>query len=211
MPIRPNRSVLDAIPALRWVQTALGRGQPGDGLGHVAPGSTGRRDQRRAASRPSRWRSTSRRPILFHAHRLWRLPEYARVRDWSVRSAFQPAILVGRTLGLLGYGGVGRRAAHIAAALGMRVLAVRRSPGRSPAEQFRRPEIDALDAGPEPAEIRGLDALDWLLSSSDLLRFNGAADGRDARAHRRARAGAAAARRGGDQRLAAARCSTRTR
>jgi len=69
----------------------------------------------------------------------------------------------------LGYGGVGRRAAHIAHTLGMRVLAVRRSPGRPPAEQFRIPEIEALDAGPEPAEIRGIDQLDWLLPQAEFF------------------------------------------
>ncbi len=37
--IRPRRRVLDAIAALRWVQTAVGRGEPGDGLGDVAPGA----------------------------------------------------------------------------------------------------------------------------------------------------------------------------
>jgi phosphoglycerate dehydrogenase-like enzyme len=107
--------------------------------------------------------------VLFHAHRLWRLPEYRSVRDWSLRRAFQPSILIGRTVGLLGYGGVGRRAAHVLAGLGMRVVAVRRSPGRPAAEHYRRPEIEALDTGPEPAEIRGLDSLDWLLRQSDYL------------------------------------------
>ena len=72
-------------------------------------------------------------------------------------------------MGLLGYGGVGRRAAHIAHALGMRVLAVRRELGRSSAEQFRVPEIEALDAGPEPAEIRSVDELDWLLTQAEFF------------------------------------------
>jgi phosphoglycerate dehydrogenase-like enzyme len=107
--------------------------------------------------------------ILFHAHRLWQLPAYHEVRDWTLRRAFRPDILIGRTVGLLGYGGVGRRAAHIAHSLGMRVVAVRRSPDRGIAEQYRRPEIEALDTGPEPAEIRGLDSLDWLLGQSDFL------------------------------------------
>jgi phosphoglycerate dehydrogenase-like enzyme len=107
--------------------------------------------------------------ILFHAHRLWRLPEYRAVRDWTVRKSFQPQILIGRTLGLLGYGGTARRVAHVAHGLGMRVVAVRRSPGRSVQEQYRRPEIDDLDAGPEPAEIWGPQSLDRLLSEADYL------------------------------------------
>ena len=37
------------------------------------------------------------------------------------------------------------------------------------AERYRLPEIDALDAGPEPAELWGIDGLDWLLAESDYL------------------------------------------
>ena len=107
--------------------------------------------------------------ILDHAHGFWRLASYRDVRDWSVRRQFRSRVLVGRTLGLLGYGGVGARAAQIAHALGMRVIAVRRS-GDDPASAppaVPIPGIEAIDAGPEPAEIWGLDGLDWLLAQSD--------------------------------------------
>ena len=160
-----EQEVLDRIPRLRWVQL------PSVGVNNEHGSVTWRRAPQVAVTNASGLASTAMAQyvaasILFHAHRLWLLPKYGRVRDWSVRSAFKPEILVGRTLGLLGYGGVGRRAAHIAHSLGMRVLAVRREPGRSPSEQFRVPEIDALDAGPEPAEIRSVDELDWLLGQA---------------------------------------------
>jgi glyoxylate/hydroxypyruvate reductase len=107
--------------------------------------------------------------ILDHAHGFSRLAAYRAARDWTVRRQFRSQVLVGKTLGLLGYGGVGARAARIAHALGMRVIAVRRSaddPGGAPA-RFRISAIEALDAGPEPAEIWGIDKLDRLLEQSD--------------------------------------------
>ncbi|HVA86270.1 MAG TPA: NAD(P)-dependent oxidoreductase, partial [Candidatus Saccharimonadales bacterium] len=107
--------------------------------------------------------------ILTHANRFDQLHRYRAVRDWSVRRDFQTEILVGRTLGLLGYGGTGRRVAHIARALGMRVAAIRRSVGSNLPERYRRPALDAIDAGPEPAEVWGIEALDRLLAESDYL------------------------------------------
>ena len=163
-----EQEVLDRIQRLRWVQL------PSVGVNQETISVTWRRAPQVAVTTASGLASTAMAQyvtasVLFHAHRLWLLPEYRRVRDWSVRSAFQPSMLIGRTLGLLGYGGVGRRAAHIAHGLGMRVIAVRRSPGRPAAEQFRVPEIEALDTGPEPAEVRGVDDLDWLLPQAEFF------------------------------------------
>ncbi len=107
--------------------------------------------------------------ILQHAHGFGRLGRYRDVRNWSVRGEFRTEVLVGRTLGLLGYGGTGRRVAHIAHSLGMRVVAVRRSGEGDAPERYRLPEIDAIDQGPEPAELWGLEQLDRLLAESDYL------------------------------------------
>lgn len=107
--------------------------------------------------------------ILNHAHGFGRLGRYRDVRNWSVRGEFQTDVLVGRTLGLLGYGGTGQRTAHIAHALGMRVVAVRRSGDGEPPARYRLPPIEALDRGVEPAEIWGIDELDRLLRESDYL------------------------------------------
>jgi phosphoglycerate dehydrogenase-like enzyme len=163
-----EQEVLAVIPRLRWVQL------PSVGVNQEHSSVTWRRAPQVVVTNASGLASTAMAQyvtasVLYHAHRLWLLPRYGRVRDWSVRSEFRPEILIGRTLGLLGYGGVGRRAAHIAHALGMRVLAVRRDVGRAPSEQFRVPEIEALDAGPEPAEIRSVDELDWLLAQAEFF------------------------------------------
>jgi phosphoglycerate dehydrogenase-like enzyme len=161
-------AVLATISSLRWVQL------PSVGVNQETGSVTWRRARSVAVTTASGLASVAMAQyvtasILYHAHRLWNLPAYRNVRDWSIRRTFQPEILIGRTVGLLGYGGVGRRAAYIARSLGMRVIAVRRSPGRSIAEQYRRPEIEALDVGREPAEIRGLDQLPWLLAESDFF------------------------------------------
>ncbi|MBM4407845.1 MAG: D-2-hydroxyacid dehydrogenase [Chloroflexi bacterium] len=163
-----EEEVLELVRSLRWVQI------PSVGINEVLTTATWRRAPQVAVTTASGLASTAMAQyvaasILYHALRLWRLDEYREVRDWSHRRDMQPNMLVGRTVGFLGYGGVGRRAAHIAHSLGMQVRAVRRSPGRPASELFRIPEIEALDAGPEPAEIRGLEHLDWLLSQSEYL------------------------------------------
>lgn len=82
----------------------------------------------------------------------------ARGRRWSqpeLAGAGSPVReLAGRTLGVLGYGGVGSAVGRRAAALGMRVLATRRSPGEDP------PEVDRM-FGPE--------GLDEVLEASDVV------------------------------------------
>jgi phosphoglycerate dehydrogenase-like enzyme len=161
-----EQAVLDRIRALRWVQL------PSVGVNQETGSVTWRRAPQVAVTTASGLASTAMAQyvtasILYHALRLWRLGEYRERRDWSHRMDMVPNMLVGRTVGLVGYGGVGRRAAHIAHALGLRVIAIRRSPGRSHEEFFRIPEIEALDTGPEPAEIRGMDQLEWLLAESD--------------------------------------------
>jgi D-2-hydroxyacid dehydrogenase (NADP+) len=59
----------------------------------------------------------------------------------------------GRALGVVGLGAVGSALAERAAALGMRVLAVRRRP----------------EHGGPAEEVRGVEALPWLLESSDVV------------------------------------------
>jgi phosphoglycerate dehydrogenase-like enzyme len=107
--------------------------------------------------------------ILRHANRFDRLEVYREVRDWSVRPDFQAQILVGRTLGLLGYGGTARRAAHIAYALGMRVLAVHRSGADRSAERYRLPAVEERDAGQDPATLLHPGELESVLAESDYL------------------------------------------
>jgi phosphoglycerate dehydrogenase-like enzyme len=106
--------------------------------------------------------------ILRHANRFDRLSRYRSARDWSVRSDFQTVVLAGQTLLLLGYGGTGRRAARIAAALGMRVIAMRLSPDEERL-RFQIEPFDALDNGIDGAEIIGPADLDRVLPEADYV------------------------------------------
>ncbi len=66
--------------------------------------------------------------------------------------------LTGRTFGIVGYGGIGREAAQRAKAMGMKVLALRRHPGRSG-------EDGLLDAVYGPAQLNEMvAACDYLLA-----------------------------------------------
>lgn len=53
----------------------------------------------------------------------------SRAHDWT---PVQPDDLTARTIGIIGFGGIGRPTARIGQALGMRVLATRRTPGPAP-------------------------------------------------------------------------------
>jgi phosphoglycerate dehydrogenase-like enzyme len=68
--------------------------------------------------------------MLSLAHLLPRLWDYQRRHAWPADrwKVLMPAELRGATLGVVGYGSVGRETARLAAALGMRVLACKRDP-----------------------------------------------------------------------------------
>ncbi len=71
--------------------------------------------------------------------------------EWGERSADE---LCGKTLGIVGLGGIGSEVAKRAKAFGMRIIAVR-----------RRPDISS----PYADEVRGADQLAWLLNESDFV------------------------------------------
>ena len=85
--------------------------------------------------------------------------------------------LTGKTLGIVGFGDVGQALARRARGIGMRVVALRRSPSGSPAAAPKLADL-ALDplAGSDPAdpsdladEFLGPDRLDDLLRDSDVV------------------------------------------
>lgn len=71
--------------------------------------------------------------------------------DWETRSSDE---LCGKTLGVVGLGGIGSEVARRAKAFDMRVIAVRRRPERT---------------SPFADEVRGADELSWLLRESDFV------------------------------------------
>ena len=66
--------------------------------------------------------------VLFFAKDFRRL---VRSQDRGAWEPFEPADVAGRTLGIVGYGDIGRAVAERARPLGMRILALRRRPERS--------------------------------------------------------------------------------
>jgi phosphoglycerate dehydrogenase-like enzyme len=96
---------------------------------------------------------------------LLRLDRAARAGDWSPSAAGGGAPhreLGGHTVGLVGYGRIGRAVARLARGFGMRVLAATRSPHRAdPAGEAVEPA--AVDA------LVGMDRLEWLIRHSQFL------------------------------------------
>jgi phosphoglycerate dehydrogenase-like enzyme len=88
--------------------------------------------------------------VLFFAKDLRRLLRSQAEGRWDV---FEPEEIAGRTLGIVGYGDIGRAVARYARALGMTVLALR-----------RRPERDDL-----AHEVVGSDRLNELMRRSDYV------------------------------------------
>lgn len=92
----------------------------------------------------------------------------ARERWWT--GSATPRELFGRTLGLFGYGAIGREVARRAVAFGMRVIALKRHPKEMPDWDPALLSALALPA-PEPVvdEVLGPGDLDRLLGESDAL------------------------------------------
>lgn len=92
-----------------------------------------------------------------------------RRENWWVGDAI-PGELYGRTLGLFGYGAIGHEIARRAVAFGMRVIALRRDPGR---EDDRDPALLSalgLPAREPPVDaVLGPDGFDRLLGESDAV------------------------------------------
>lgn len=65
---------------------------------------------------------------LMLAHRMPELLDFKPTRNWPNRGALAGSTLRGRTAGILGYGSIGRECARQLAALGMRIVCLKRDP-----------------------------------------------------------------------------------
>ena len=121
---------IEQAPKLRWVQTYFAGvdgwlQRAGDRLNGIivttASGVHGPNMAEYGLMMMSAW-----------AHELPQLLEYQRHGEWPVerRKVLVPGELRGATLGVVGYGSIGREAARQASVLGMRVLACKRNPGQ---------------------------------------------------------------------------------
>ncbi|MCL7452590.1 MAG: D-2-hydroxyacid dehydrogenase [Anaerolineae bacterium] len=105
------------------------------------------------------------------AHR-WRVPHWTRCQregEWpSGRwDLYARPELRGSTLGILGYGSIGREVGRLARAFGMRVLALRRSAGR--ADQGYAPADTGDPEGILPEQFYAPDALHDMLGACDYV------------------------------------------
>jgi len=89
--------------------------------------------------------------VLYFARGFHHMVQSQMYRRWDWRQAEEVS---GKTLGIVGLGGIGAEVAHRAKSFGMRVIAIR-----------RRPELLAEHAD----DVRGSDELPWLLAESDFV------------------------------------------
>jgi phosphoglycerate dehydrogenase-like enzyme len=92
--------------------------------------------------------------VLHFSRQFNHLVRYQMERKWADWGEFPLDELMGRTLGIVGLGGIGSEVATRAKAFGMRVIATRRR-SETPAEN-----VD---------EVRGAEELAWLLGESDFV------------------------------------------
>ncbi len=117
----------EAAPKLRWVQTNWAGVDTTIGAPIFASGevilTTG------AGIHAANMGEYTLMMMLALAHRLPNAFKMMQAGTWSDdRAAFMPAELRGATLGLIGYGWIGKEVARLAQAFGMQVIALRRRP-----------------------------------------------------------------------------------
>lgn len=80
--------------------------------------------------------------------------------------------LRGQTLGIIGYGSIGREVGRLARCFGMEVLALRRSPGKAPPPQYIPPELEearSASAAAAGIQVWPAERLPELLHLSDFV------------------------------------------
>jgi len=97
--------------------------------------------------------------IFFFAKDLRRLVRNQEARRWE---QFDVTLVRGQSLGVIGYGGIGQETGHLAHALGMQVMALRRRTERSKDD----PDLDRVFAPGQLHEMLGLS--DYVLVSTPL-------------------------------------------
>jgi phosphoglycerate dehydrogenase-like enzyme len=106
--------------------------------------------------------------LLAHAHHLPLAFHLQTKHEWGKGPAFMPTELRGATIGILGYGAIGREVARLAAAFGMRVLATKRADRPAAFDGWTPAGTGDLD-GSIPERYYEMNELPALLAESDVV------------------------------------------
>jgi phosphoglycerate dehydrogenase-like enzyme len=156
----------EAAPDLRWVQGHFA------GVEHLLDHPLLKRVTLTTASgiHASNMAEYTLMMMLAFGHRLKRLIEYQQRGEWPRNrwDLFVPTELRGATLGVVGYGSIGRETARLAKAFGMHVLATKRDAQTTSDEGWRLPGLG--DAGLEHVDqLYSPDQLTTMLGKCDFV------------------------------------------
>jgi phosphoglycerate dehydrogenase-like enzyme len=108
--------------------------------------------------------------MLAYAHRIHLAIRAQIRREWMRSGAFMGSVdeIRGQTLGIIGYGSIGRETARLAAAFGMKVLALKRNPADRTDPGWCPPGLGDPE-GRIPARFFGSDDREAILRESDYV------------------------------------------
>ncbi|CAJ1933366.1 unnamed protein product [Cylindrotheca closterium] len=129
---QPLGELLEALPSIEWVHTRSA------GIDFVASEALSEANKRVIISNAkgsfsSTLAEYTMMACAYFAKDLPRLLKQKNNRNWKKYSVLE---LRGSTLGIIGYGDIGRAAAKLATAYGMKVIALRRNPDRSSEDPY---------------------------------------------------------------------------
>jgi len=155
-------------PSLRWLQVLSAGVENLVGRGRAWPAEIVLTNARGAYALPIAQYTIG--AILRVAEQVDQRREQQLTGRWPDGSAdaLQGDQIRGKTLVIVGYGGIGREIARLAAAHGLRVLAVKADPSVRTDDGFRVPGTGDPD-GSIPERIVGIDALPEVVSEADFL------------------------------------------
>ena len=158
----------EQAPSLKWIQLDT------SGVDHVRGTPVWERDipiTTLNGVAPSNMAEFAIMMMLAFGHRLPLMVDHQRRRDWPSAedrwNNFMPSELRAATVGIVGYGSIGRQIGRMAHAFGMRVLAMRRS-GTVQRQTYRIPAL-ASEVEPEPDAVYLPSQLGEMLAECDYV------------------------------------------